>query len=337
MTALSRANLRERQQDVTRPKFAASTLKGVIVAAVTPFEADESIDEIALDAHLEFLVQSGVHGVLIIGGCGEYVNLTMEERKRVIEQSVAVINGRLPVIVGALSPGTRDATEVGQYAAAAGADALLVAPPYYIHPSTDGVREHLLRIGSATDLPIIAYNNPPRTGWSITPDALKELMTVPHVVGLKESERDLATIARKIAMAGADFPILSGDDDLSFPTLLCGAAGGIWATPNLAPQLFVDLYDACLRGDLETGLALYRRVVNLVEARRGPNHPGPLKELMSMAGHPVGLARAPLAVMTAGQRAQAQAALKIDRDAEVSSTAPPGVAVPGQPTPEDLR
>jgi 4-hydroxy-tetrahydrodipicolinate synthase len=276
--------------------------RGVVVAVVTPFRDDESLDETRLQDHLSFLLDAGVDAVMPLGGSGEYVNLSMAERKRVIDASVSAVAHRVPVIIGALSPSTREVIEVGEYAMRAGADGLLALPPYYIRPSQAGMVDHFARIVAETGLPVIAYNNPPRAGWAIALEALEEIAAIPGVIGLKDCDRDVAAIAVKIERLGQRLTVLSGDDDLEFATLLSGAAGGIWATANLAPRLCIALYDACVRGDLTEARRLQSMVLALVNVRKLPNHPGPLKEMMAMVGRSVGPARRPLFPMTEGQR-----------------------------------
>jgi 4-hydroxy-tetrahydrodipicolinate synthase len=269
---------------------------------VTPFHEDESLDEGRLESHLQFLVDAGVHGVMVIGGSGEYVNLTPAERQRVVTITMQTVGKRLPVIVGALAPSTREVLEIGLHAQRVGATALLVLPPYYIKPSMDGVVRHFEKVARETGLNIIAYNNPGRTGWAMTVEQLRTIADVPGIVGLKECDRDVASISLKIAAVGERIAVLSGDDDLGFATLLSGSPGAIWASPNLTPRLCLDLYAACQAGDVPTALALHNRLVHIVSAWFIPNHPGPLKEAMALSGRPVGPPRLPLAGMTSAQR-----------------------------------
>ena len=284
-------------------------LSGIHAALVTPFKADESLDEDRLASHLDFLLAAGVQGVVPIGGCGEYVSLDRHERRRVVELTVQLVNGRVPVTAGALAPSTREVLEMGDAAAAAGASALLVLPPYYIRPSLAGVVDHFQCIAERIGLPIIAYNNPPRTGWAMNVEAVAEVAAIPGVVGLKECDRDLANVATKIECVGERIAVLGGDDDLVYWMMLTGAAGAIMATANLAPRLCLELYAACMRGDIASALTLNRKLVALVRVRQGPNHPGPLKELMGMLGRSVGPPRRPLRSMTAEQRERAAALL----------------------------
>ena len=283
--------------------------RGMYVASVTPFRDDESLDLDRLATHLEELVGTGVDGIVVLGGSGEYVSLSAAERESVIGCAVHIIAKRIPLVVGALGPSTREALEVAGQARRAGADAMLVMPPYYIRPSTAGVVNHFARVAEASALPVIVYNNPPRAGWAIEMDLLECLASVPGVIGLKDCDRDVALIAGKIAQVGDRISILSGDDDLGFATLLSGAPGAIWATANLAPRLCRDLFDRCTSGDLEGGRPLAERLRQLVHVRRIPNHPGPLKEMMAMVGRSVGPARRPLLPMTDVERAKVREVL----------------------------
>lgn len=273
-----------------------------MAACVTPFFEDESLDLGRLASHIEFMLDAGIRGILVTGGSGEYANLSPEERRLVVTEAIKVIDGRVPVLVGALGPSTREALEVGQHAAEQGASALLVLPPYYIRPSFDGVMGHFETIARETELNIVVYNIPSRTGWSLSRENLLDLAEIEGVVALKECERDMASISLKIAALKDKMVVLSGDDDLSFSTFLLGGTGAIWAGANLTPKLYVDLFDACNAGDISKALELHNRLVHIFESWMGPNHPGPLKEAMAMVGRPVGLGRKPLAPMGNEQR-----------------------------------
>jgi 4-hydroxy-tetrahydrodipicolinate synthase len=275
------------------------TPKGIYTAIVTPFDAADEFDEQPFRRLIDFQVAQGAAGLLVIGGSGEFVSLTPSERARVIDVAIDQVARRIPVIVGALAPGTREVQDTVRYAAKAGADAVLVLPSYYIKASPAGIFEHFARVADAASIPIVAYNNTGRTGITLDVSMLERLATIPSIVALKECERDLAVISAKISAVGERIAILSGDDDLGFPTFLLGSPGGIFMTANLVPAFHRKLFAAATKSDLtHSDLAIARKahyaLLPLVEALYTANHPGPLKDAMALIGHPVGPARAPL-------------------------------------------
>lgn len=283
--------------------------RGIMAAVVTPMHQDGSLDLDRLGAHIDRLTLAGLHGAMVIGGSGEYVNLSMEERKQVVTTAVQAASGRFPIIVGCLSPSTTEVLEIARHSANVGAGALLVLPPYYIRPSLPGVIEHYRVIAAETGLPIIAYNIPSRTGWNMDASALEAVAEVEAVVAVKDCERDVAALSGKIARLGSRLGLLSGDDDLGFATLLSGGSGGIWVTPNLAPKLCLDLYHACAEGRVADALTLHNCLRPFVDSWLIANHPSPFKTAMALAGHAVGPARMPLQPPTEAERAAIQHAL----------------------------
>ena len=143
------------------------TLEDVICAVVTPFGPQDELDEACLRNHIDFLIGAGVTGLLLLGGAGEFLNLNDHERQRVMEIGVDQVRGRVPVIVGALSPSTWHVCMVARMARRAGADAALVLPPYYATPSPTAIREHYVKVAGQAELPIVVYNNPARTNVKI--------------------------------------------------------------------------------------------------------------------------------------------------------------------------
>ena len=286
------------------------TPRGIFTALVTPLTAADAVDEPALRRLIDFQVAAGAAGLLAIGGSGEFVSLTPAERQRVVEIAVAHTAGRIPIIVGALAPGTREVQDTARYAAKAGADAVLVLPSYYIKASAQGIYEHFARVADATPLPIVAYNNSGRTGITLDIPMLEKLAAIPSIVALKECERDLAIVAAKIAAVGDRIAILSGDDDLGVPTFALGSPGGIFMTANLVPAFHRQLFDATLRGDMAAARAGHYALLPLVEALYTANHPGPLKDAMALIGQPAGPPRAPLQRATPETLKRAEAALR---------------------------
>jgi len=226
-------------------------LNGVISAVVTPFGPQEELDEPTLRRHIEFQLTAGLHGLLFTGGCGEFLNLNDDERRRVMDIAVDQVQGRVPVIIGILSPDTRHVCELARDARRAGADAVLVLPPYYVTPSLKAVCEHFRRVASEGELAVVVYNNPARTNVHLDTSALIKLCEVDNVVAVKDCDRNTSSLSEKILETRGRIEILSGEDDLAFVTLMLGSKGGMWATPNLFPDLFVTMYDSVLAGNIE--------------------------------------------------------------------------------------
>jgi len=284
--------------------------RGIYTALVTPFTPADEIDAGAFRRLIDFQIASGAAGLLAIGGSGEFVSLTPSERRQVIDVAIDHTAQRVPVIVGALAPGTREVQETVSYAAKAGADAVLVLPTYYIKASADGVYEHFARVADSASIPIVAYNNTSRTGITLDVGILERLARIPSIVALKECERDLAIVAAKIRAIGERIAILSGDDDLGFPSFLLGSPGGIFMTANLVPAFHRKLFEATGKSDLAAARNAHYALLPLVEALYTANHPGPLKDAMALIGYPVGTARAPLQRASAENLRRAEIALK---------------------------
>lgn len=286
------------------------TPNGIYTAIITPFDSEANFDEKGLRKLIDFQIDAGITGLLVAGGSGEYISLSSAERKQVVEVAIDQATGRIPVIVGALSPSTREVQEVALHAQKAGAAAVLVLPPYYIKPSAAGVVEHFTRVAESASIPIVAYNNPSRTGLTLDVPLLQELSEIPSIVALKECERDLAVISAKIAAVGARIAILSGDDDLGFPTFALGSPGGIFMSSNLIPAFHRQLLEATKGGQFELARRAHYALLPLIEALYTLNHPSPLRDAMALIGRPVGSARSPLQRGATDALKRAEAALK---------------------------
>ena len=267
---------------------------GIHTALITPFTDADEFDEATFRSLIDFQIDAGASGLLVIGGSGEFVSLTPAERQRVVEAAVDQTAGRIPVTVGALAPGTREVQDTVHMAANAKADAVLVLPPFYIKASAPGIHEHFARVADVADIPIVAYNNTGRTGLNLDVLILETLAEIPNIVALKECERDLGVVAAKIAAIGDRIAVMSGDDDLGFPTFLLGSPGGIFMTANIVPAFHRQLFEATMKGDLAIAREAHYALLKLVAALYTANHPAPLKNAMCRMGHQVGRARAPL-------------------------------------------
>lgn len=286
------------------------TPNGIYTAIVTPFTRDDTFDEAAFRRLIDFQIEAGAAGLLVIGGSGEFVSLTPAERQLVVEVAIDQTAKRIPILVGALAPGTREVQETVRYAARAGADAVLVLPTYYIKASADGVCEHFACVADTAAIPIVAYNNTGRTGITLDVGILERLARIPSIVALKECERDLAVVSAKIKAVGERIAILSGDDDLGFPTFLLGSPGGIFMSANLIPAFHRQLFEASASGRIAAARKAHFALLPLIEALYTANHPGPLKDAMAFVGHTVGPARSPLQRGSAEALQRAERALK---------------------------
>jgi 4-hydroxy-tetrahydrodipicolinate synthase len=288
----------------------ATRFHGIISSQVTPFDENGRVDEDQLRRLIDRQLAAGMHGFLIAGNCGEFTNLTDEERVRTVEVAVEQIDGRVPIMAGDFHANTDQAVALARYYREAGADAALVVPPYFIRPSLDGVVEFFGSIAADSGLPVVVYNNPARTGMDLTPAIMRRLYEVPGLIALKDCTRDLAQMSQKVQEAPADFAILYGDDDMFAESLMMGAAGGILAAANLVPEAMVEIYREVTSGDLRRASDIQNRLLPMMRSWYTINHPAPLKEAMALMGHSAGRARKPLQAPGEEQREEIRRTLE---------------------------
>jgi len=284
--------------------------RGIITALLTPFHPDVSLDIQTLRTRIAWQLDQGIHGLLVGGVSGEYVNLSSEERRQVVQATVDAVAGRVPVIAGILEPNTRQAVGAAKDFEALGVQALLLLTPFHNLPTPAGTITHFRTVHDATSLPILLYNNPGRTGIDMDLALQEELAALPRVVGVKECRREMAIVSEQIRRARPAFAVLSGEDDLALATFVLGGAGAILTGGNILPGLFLDIFHLVQRGEVAKAVELHHQMMPLILAIYTRNHPYPLKEAMALAGMPVGPARPPLAPMDQGQREKVRAALR---------------------------
>jgi len=281
----------------------AKELKGIIVPMVTPFNADESLDEPALRRVVNYLIESGVHGLFPAGSQGEFYALTPQERKRITDVVIDEADGRVAVMVGTGALTTRESIELTRYAEAAGADAVSVITPYFVSPSAEELRQHFIRIARSVSIPVLAYNNPGRTGVHFTPtDAAKVAEVVDNLGGIKDSSGDQTTTVGYIEQWPQAFKVFMGRDTLIYAGLCYGCVGAVAATANVVPRLAVGIYDAFMRGDPALALELQRKLNPLRSAFSLGSFPVVVKDAMALVGQPAGPARAPITSITGKAR-----------------------------------
>jgi len=286
-------------------------LKGIVVAMVTPFHDDESLDEEGLRRIVRYLIGKGVHGLFPGGSQGEFFALTTDERRRVLEVTLDEAAGEAFVVahVGAVT--TREAVALTRHAEAAGADAMAAMTPYFIKPSQDELRSYFAELCAATRLPVLAYNNPGRTGVDLPPAMVARIARdVPNFIGIKDSSGDLTQLAEFIRLCPDNFRAFIGRDSLISGALMYGAAGAVAATANVVPALAVGIYDAVMAGNLEQARQLQRQLAPVRIAFGLGTFPVVVKEAMGMIGLPVGPARSPVGPLSEAARASLRQALE---------------------------
>jgi len=285
--------------------------QGMITAMVTPFGPDGKLDEATLRGLVEWQIGAGMDGLMIPGGCGEFVNMNDEERIRAVQVTVEAAAGRVPVIAGVLAATTQHALDLTQRAESVGASAALVLTPYYINPSDEGLYRHFATIAEATPLPIVLYNNPGRTKIDMGVELLDRLADIPTVVGIKECQRDIGLLSERIRVVRDRMSYLAGDDDLTIPMFLFGGRGDVGITQLIAPKPQVDLWSALKAGDWAKAVDIHLNfILPIFGAVLTKNHPAPIKRMMALAGHPVGDGRLPLMPPTAEHEAKINSALR---------------------------
>jgi 4-hydroxy-tetrahydrodipicolinate synthase len=281
-------------------------LRGCGTALVTPFNADGSVDERALRSLVAWQVDSGIDFLLPCGTTGETPTLDKDEWLRVIQVTIEVVAGRVPILAGATSNDTRDAVKKAKAVAAIpGVDAILTASPYYNKPTQEGQYLHFKAIAEAADgKPIVLYNVPGRTGANIEPETLARLAQIPNIRGVKEASGSINQIANVISMVPSDFLVFSGDDALTLPVIALGGVGIISVASNEVPAEMTQMTRAALTNDWDKARAIFRKYLPLMQANFIESNPLPVKAVLAMMGKIEEVYRLPLCPMKKETRAK---------------------------------
>lgn len=265
--------------------------KGIFPPMVTPFTTDskQEVDEQALRGIVNFLLDSGVHGIIPCGGCGEWIALSEEEQKKVVEITVDEVNGRVPVVAGACAFSTKFAVRLAKNAKDAGADAVMVETPLPKGtqlPPPQEVYEHHRAVADEADIPVMMYN-----GTDVYPKVVEKLVENEKIVAVKNSTRNMRNCYELIRICGDKADYIQGMGDCFLPALCLGARGCITSHANTTPKKHVELYEAFQREDISKAWQIHHELMPLwVEIG---NNPAVVKEALRIIGHPVGLARMP--------------------------------------------
>lgn len=284
--------------------------RGSFVALVTPMQADGSLDLGALDALVEWHVESGTHGLVPVGTTGESPTVTMREHQALIDRVTTVVAGRLPVLAGTGANSTAEALELTEGARRSGADAALLVSPYYNRPTQAGLLAHYRELADRVDLPQVLYNVPSRTAGDILPETVIELSRHPNIVGIKEASGRPERIVELRDACDDGFCLLSGEDALNRTLMLLGAGGCISVTANVAPVQMAAFCDAMLAGDLERAAGIDQALQPVHAALFCESSPTPTKWALERMGRIGPGIRLPLLPLSASKHAVVTAALE---------------------------
>ncbi|MBA3646184.1 MAG: 4-hydroxy-tetrahydrodipicolinate synthase [Gemmatimonadaceae bacterium] len=272
----------------------AARLTGCGTAIVTPFRKSGEVDERALRAFVEWQISSGVHFIVPCGSTGEAATMTLDEHRRVVEITVEVTAGRVPVVAGAASNDTKKAIALSREMASLGVTHLLHASPMYNKPPQRGIVAHFTAIADAVNVPVVVYNVPGRTASNIEAPTTLELAGHENICAVKEASGSLPQIEEILRHRPARFSVLSGDDALTLAVMAAGGDGIISVTSNAAPSLVSELATRCAAGDFEGARAIDTRLSEWTTAAFIESNPIPAKAALSMLGRMENVLRLPL-------------------------------------------
>ena len=276
---------------------------GMATAIVTPMHTDGSIDYEALSRFVEFQIDSGINGLVVMGTTGESATLTPEERKKVISFTIDRVAGRVPVIAGTGTNNTEHVLHNTRNACQVGADAVLVVTPYYNKATQNGLITHFTAVADESTLPVILYNVPSRTGCNLLPKTVAKLSEHPNITAIKEATGSLAQMIEIMHLCGDKIDVYSGEDGLTVPMMAMGAKGTISVLSNVAPRQSVAMTDACLRGDYAAAAKMQCDLLPLINALFSEVNPIPAKAATAAMGFGADALRLPLTSMEEQNRA----------------------------------
>lgn len=264
-----------------QPEF----LRGSYPPVITPFAADGSVDLDTYGALVDRQVREGSHGIVVNGTTAEPSLLSVEERMRIAERAIEVVDHRVPVMVATGSQSLAETLALTEHAQAAGGDALLVVTPYYVRPPQRGLVAYYEAVAERTELPLLMYHIPGRAGVEVSIDTLVAIgERLPTFVGIKHASPDLGLLNDALMAFGPEFRVFVGLEELSFPMLAIGAAGVVNAVSNVAPQKVAQLCEAVAAGKLDEGRRLHFELYELNRSVFFDTNPIPLKYMMRRLG-----------------------------------------------------
>ena len=270
---------------------------GMATAIITPMKGDGAVDYEAMGRFIDFQIENGINALVVMGTTGENATLEPEEQKEVIAFTVKKTAGRVPVIAGTGTNNTAHVLENTKNACAVGVDGILVVTPYYNKATQAGLIKHFTMIADASEVPVILYNVPGRTGCALAPKTIAALAEHPNIVGLKEATGNMSQMVEIMNLCGDKIDVYSGEDALTVPMMAMGAAGTISVLSNILPAEAVAMTDACKAGDFKTAAAMQCKFLPLINALFSQVNPIPVKAAAAALGFGDDALRMPLTPM----------------------------------------
>lgn len=260
-------------------------LKGMGVALITPFNEDGSVDYDSLIKLVEFQVQNGTDFLCVLGTTAETPTLTNEEKQKIKRLVIERVNGRIPILLGISSNCTQTVVDTLKNDDFTGVDAVLVAVPYYNKPSQEGIYQHYKAIAEATQLPIVLYNVPGRTGVNMTAETtLRLARDFDNIVAIKEASGNITQMDDIIKNKPDNFDVISGDDGITFPLIALGAVGVISVIGNAFPREFSRMTRLALQGDFTNALTIHHKFTELFNLLFIDGNPAGVKSMLNAMG-----------------------------------------------------
>ena len=285
--------------------------KGIIPPMVTPLDKDENVDKKAIGRIVNHLIKGGVHGLFPLGSTGEWYGLDFNQKRGIIETVMEENNKRLPIYAGTGAITTKETISLTRLATDIGVDALSVITPAFITLNDQELFNHYQAVASNTDLPIILYNNPGRTGINLSVDLVVKLSKIDNIIGIKDSSGDMTQGAEYIRRTDNNFAVLGGRDTLIYGFLSYGGKGAIAATANIIPQIVVKIYEEYQKGNFQEALKAQFQMAPLRMAFCLGSFPVVMKEGLNLLGLEVGSPLKPVKPLTDENREKLRQVLHV--------------------------
>lgn len=290
--------------------LADKMIKGSIVAIVTPMHEDGGLDLVSFRALIDFHVEQGSDGIVVVGTTGESPTVDVEEHELLIAEAVKHAAGRIPVIAGTGANSTKEAIELASFSKKAGADASLTVVPYYNKPTQEGLYQHFKTIAEAVDMPHILYNVPGRTVADMSNDTVLRLAQIPNITGIKDATGNIERGSDLLQRAPEDFAVYSGDDASTLALMLLGAHGTVSVTANVAPKLMHEMCMAALDNDVVRARAINYQLLGLHRHLFVEANPIPVKWAVARMGRMKNSLRLPLTQLSQDASKVVEAAMR---------------------------